>query len=78
MAGRPAGGIYPFRAWRRRLNLTPAEASKLLDCSERSIASYDKAAELPRDLLLAMLALEYLPSWRLADLGITPYWRNKV
>jgi hypothetical protein len=74
--GRPTGQSYPFRAWRIRLGLTITEAGRLLG-RERAVNNYEKLTELPQHLQLAMLALEYLPSWRLAEVGIVPYWRRE-
>jgi len=69
--------VPPFLAWRRRLRLTRGEAARLLDRTERQLQVYEQAHELPRVVLLAMTALEYLPVWRLAPLGIDPTWRRK-
>jgi hypothetical protein len=69
--------VPPFLAWRRRLGLTRAEAARLLDRTERQLQVYEQARELPQVVLLAMTALEYLPVWRLAALGINPTWRRR-
>jgi len=59
------------------LGLSLPEAARLLDHSDRHISHYDKLEAVSRSTELAMLALEYLPSWRLAELGINPFWRQK-
>ena len=74
--GRPRGQSYPFRAWRTRLGLAPPEAARLLGRDERMIRNYDKLIEISRPLALAMQAIEHLPSWRLREIGIDPYWRE--
>lgn len=75
--GRPRGAVYPFRRWRERLGLSIPEVTRLLARDEKSIRSYDKLADLPRALELAMAAVEHLPSWHLRKLNIEPYWRNR-
>lgn len=69
--------VPPFLAWRQRLGLSRPEAAKLLGRTERQLQTYDQAVELPQLVLLAMTAIEYLPSWRLRDLGIEPTWRQR-
>ena len=69
--------VPPFLAWRRRLGLTRGEAARLLGRTERQLQVYEQAHELPQVVVLAMTALEYLPVWRLAPLGINPTWRQQ-
>jgi len=75
---RRPGAVPPFRAWRKRLDLTIPEVGRLIDRSDAQIGSYEKMHNPPRNIRLAMLALEYLPTWRLADLGVTPNWRKPL
>lgn len=67
----------PFLTWRLRLGLSRQEAARLLGRTPRQLFSYEQGGELPQMLLLAMAALEFLPSWRLADLDIVPTWRKR-
>jgi hypothetical protein len=69
--------VPPFLAWRQRLGLSRPEAARLLGRTERQLQTYDRALELPQLVLLAMTAIEYLPAWRLRDLGIEPTWRAR-
>jgi DNA-binding XRE family transcriptional regulator len=76
-SGPESRALYPFLVWRRRLGLTQPEAAKLIDRTTRQVVTYDKMRELPALVRLAMVAIEYLPSWRLAEVGIVPYWRRR-
>lgn len=61
------------------MRLTRVEAARLLGRTPRQLWSYEQqGAEVPRSLFLAMAALEFLPSWRLAEFGIDPtLWRKR-
>ena len=73
--GRPAGAEYPFRAWRKRLGLTIAEAAQLIGRSQLQTEHYDKSSDLAPIIRLAMAALEHLPTWHLRRMKVEPYWR---
>lgn len=66
--------VPPFLAWRQRLGLSRPDAARLLGRTTRNIQTYDTQRELPDIVRLAMAALEFLPSWRLAELNID--WRK--
>jgi transcriptional regulator with XRE-family HTH domain len=65
-----------FLRWRLRLGLSRRQAAELLGRTPRQLFNYEQGGELPQTLLLAMVALEYLPPWRLAELDIVPTWRK--
>jgi transcriptional regulator with XRE-family HTH domain len=54
----------PFRRWRRRMELTQAEAAEAIGRSQAQVAAYDKEPneeDLPRIVRIAMLAVEMIP-----------------
>lgn len=69
--------LPPFVVWRNRLGITRQEAADLLGRTPRQLFTYEQAEELPRTLVLAMAALEFLAPWRLESLDIKPTWRDR-
>ena len=49
----------------------------MLGRTQRQLFNYEQGAELPQTMLLAMAALEFLPTWRLSEFKITPTWRQR-
>jgi len=73
----PIPSMPPFLAWRQRLGLSRQDAALILQRTPRNVQDYDEARELPYLVLVAMAALEHLPTWRLRELDIRPFWRNR-